>query len=445
MKTITIDFTAETVVSDYDLGRIGEHNATQLTITPPDALTLEPRTATYRVQFRTGSEVVTSESFTTVPFTIPLWQQLTEHSRLSLQIIAYDADGEYIGKSEKLSGFYFEPSVAGNSEEADKEVKSLVHEVNENTAARHTHDNKAVLDEIPGFDAEDKDKMLIVGEDGLEWKTPSKEVIEIWNYNSNASKYTDLELSALMAMNPAPILTYKGNLIIDGKSSASPRRFYFSYVSVETGGYNVPIKTMKYYKMEVLPNKTVRQLAFRIVPNAVNGQTADDNGDITLSFAVGDIIVPDGYEPTADDDIATKKYVDDTNGIVEKVLEAQCDFDTAAVISGLLTQQPGSGVYQNGESVVLIGDQTGVGGLLHNARVTGIELPIFGNWYNANFATLSQIQPTICSIPFLALDDDSNVYTVVGFTDNIDGGIESAEAIRIHYIEIKRVEVVTND
>lgn len=298
MRQITINFTAQTVVSDYALGRIGEHNATQLTITPPDALTLEPRAATYRVQFRTGSEVVTSESFATVPFTIPLWQQLTEHSRLSLQIIAYDADGEYIGKSEKLSGFYFEPSVAGNSEEADKEVKSLVHEVNENTAARHTHLNKALLDEIPAYETTDKNKSLTVGTNGLEWREAGggSGAIEIWETGTTA-KYTATELSNYADANAH--FCYKGYPVINYGYQLVPREFYFTYITTRaTTNMNI---AQYVAKCKVTDSKTITEGTTRVIPIKVNNETANADGNITLPAPAWEDIQnkPTSFPPSA--------------------------------------------------------------------------------------------------------------------------------------------------
>jgi len=278
MKTITIDFTAQAVVSDYALGRIGEHNATQLTITPPDALTLEPRTATYRVQFRTGSEVVTSESFTTVPFTIPLWHQLTEHSRLSLQIIAYDADGEYIGKSEKLSGFYFDASVGGTPADTDSDAHSLEAEVGANTAARHTHANKDTLDDIPAPTSADIGKALTAGADGLEWgEVAGNGAVEIYDSGTTA-KYTATELS-YMADQDAHFC-YHGHPVINYGYQLVPREFYFTYIETKA---SVGMNVLVYYaKCKVNDSKVITIGTQTVVPKTVNNVSADTNGNITI-------------------------------------------------------------------------------------------------------------------------------------------------------------------
>lgn len=129
MRNITIDFTAENTVSDLLLGKMGEHNAATITFTPPASLTEDERTDHYRAAFASGGRTVLSEAFSEVPFSVPLWAQLTAFPRMSIQIIAYAADGAFIGKSDKLSGFYFEASVSGTAVETDGSNHDIAHEV----------------------------------------------------------------------------------------------------------------------------------------------------------------------------------------------------------------------------------------------------------------------------------------------------------------------------
>ena len=144
---ITINFNSETIVSSFNLGKIGEHNATEIIITVPTALSGDSRTDSYRVAFHTNGNTVLSEAYTSSPITISLWKQLTQAPRLSLQVIAYDNDGNFIGKSQKLSGFYFEPSVPGEAVEADGSNSDLAHEILNILAKNAEQDARLTIDD----------------------------------------------------------------------------------------------------------------------------------------------------------------------------------------------------------------------------------------------------------------------------------------------------------
>ena len=150
--TISLNFNTMKASPSLCLGRIGEHNATDLEITWTNS---DERIASYRVAFQTGGKSILSDSFSSMPIEVALWQQLTLNPRLSIQIIAYDVNGDYIGKSDKFCGLYFAPSVSGINTDIDgeaqdigAEVTRLEAEVADNTAARHTHSNKTVLDKF---------------------------------------------------------------------------------------------------------------------------------------------------------------------------------------------------------------------------------------------------------------------------------------------------------
>jgi len=331
MKTVTINFTAQTnVVSDYDLGRIGEHNATELVITPPTSLSGDSRTALYRVQFRTGSEIVTSESYTEVPFTVALWQQLTEHSRLSLQVVAYDANGEYIGKSDKLSGFYFNASVSGTPAEADEQLHGLEAEIAENTAARHTHSNKAILDDINftvpktvnGKSADGNREITLEADDisaASGW-TPlddtdlaTKKYVddnaggksyEILSSTPSVSNYTGAELWALFQAGER--ITYKNIPISYGASGAS-NRFIFSIYEFNSEG-EPGIRSLNY----VTSSKNITERTLNYFIKSINSVSVPSNGNINVT--ADKINAPSGWSPSSDTQLATKKYVDDNSG-----------------------------------------------------------------------------------------------------------------------------------
>lgn len=144
---ITINFNEDPIVGNLNLGKIGEHNATELIITVPTALSEDSRTQSYRVAFHTNGNTVLSEAYTSSPITISLWKQLTQAPRLSLQVIAYDNDGNFIGKSQKLSGFYFEPSVPGEAVEADGSNSDLAHEILNILAKNAEQDARLTIDD----------------------------------------------------------------------------------------------------------------------------------------------------------------------------------------------------------------------------------------------------------------------------------------------------------
>ena len=156
--TVTVNFNTMKA-SSMELGHIGEHNAVTLEISWTNE---DERVAAYRVAFQTGGKSILSDSYSSMPIEVALWQQLTMNPRCSIQVIAYDANGDYIGKSAKFSGFYFAPSVSGRDAQTETEandiaselsrveatVSAMSDEVDANTAARHTHSNKTVLDKF---------------------------------------------------------------------------------------------------------------------------------------------------------------------------------------------------------------------------------------------------------------------------------------------------------
>ncbi len=125
------------------LGRMGEHNASELVFTPPEELSEEERTDHYRVAFFTGGKTYLSEMYAEVPFTVPVWHELTGNSRMSLQIIAYDESREFVGKSPKIGGFYFEPSVSGAAVELGGENPDIASEIKHISEVVQTEKSRA--------------------------------------------------------------------------------------------------------------------------------------------------------------------------------------------------------------------------------------------------------------------------------------------------------------
>ncbi len=75
-----------------------------------------------------------------------LFSQITSSESVEIQLEGYGADGNLVMKSTTVNKLKFLPSVCGKETGADGNSQSMSNEVNQNTAARHTHENKDVLD-----------------------------------------------------------------------------------------------------------------------------------------------------------------------------------------------------------------------------------------------------------------------------------------------------------
>lgn len=147
MRKITIDFTKENPCENTVLGYVGEHNATELLIIPPKELAENERVTGYAAAFTAGGSIVRSRTFRKdEELIISLWQQLTEHSTLGIQLEAFDYDGNFVGKSVYVPFMRFLPSADGTTSEAKTESDSVLSEIAANTSARHVHENPEALD-----------------------------------------------------------------------------------------------------------------------------------------------------------------------------------------------------------------------------------------------------------------------------------------------------------
>lgn len=150
LRTVTIDFTAESPISKKEIGLIGEHNATTLNIIPPIDMSTNANISTYIIAFQTGNgTVLHSKPFARgEEITVDLWQQLTLSATLGVQLEGNDSAGNLIAKSRFIRGLVFMPSPCGVEGEVDTGNDSLISAIAENTKARHTHDNKSTLDKL---------------------------------------------------------------------------------------------------------------------------------------------------------------------------------------------------------------------------------------------------------------------------------------------------------
>ena len=132
---------------DCEAGIIGEHYATELIVTPPAIM---PAEAVYRLCFEPGglSEIILQT--TDGAFSYPLPSAVTATPYCCVTLIGY-VGSEQIYKS-RMVRLHFSQTADGDSS-IDLQQPGIVDEVNQNTAARHSHENKAVLDKF----AESKD------------------------------------------------------------------------------------------------------------------------------------------------------------------------------------------------------------------------------------------------------------------------------------------------
>ena len=144
MRTIKIDFSLGTPKIECDTSAIGiqgEHRASELVIVPPPDM---PSELEYRLAFEPGGMSDTL-SLTNGELRYELPQSITRHEVVSMNIEGYEGEAR-IYKSVMVE-LYFNEAVDTDSP-VDADGHSIGAEVAENTAARHRHDNKDILDKF---------------------------------------------------------------------------------------------------------------------------------------------------------------------------------------------------------------------------------------------------------------------------------------------------------
>ena len=133
---------------DCEAGIVGEHNATELIITPPAIM---PDEAVYRLCFEPGgvSEITSKRSDGTLAYPLPA--AVTATAFCCVTLIGYIGN-EQVYKSRMVQ-LHFCRAADGDAD-IDPQQPGIVAEVNQNTAARHSHDNKAVLDKFAESDGQ---------------------------------------------------------------------------------------------------------------------------------------------------------------------------------------------------------------------------------------------------------------------------------------------------
>lgn len=138
MRKVTIDFTKSPVeISNRILGKQGEHNATELVITPPIEMTANEKIVNYSVVFQTGaykkffSKIIEKSEM----LTVPIERDVTQVNCLSIQLEAYDGEENLIIKSECIDNLILEPSVVG-AEQKSQINSGVIEQISANTSFR---------------------------------------------------------------------------------------------------------------------------------------------------------------------------------------------------------------------------------------------------------------------------------------------------------------------
>lgn len=144
-RTITVDYARP---RGYDVGYRAENNFTELSLPVPAEL---EGADSYRVYFEsTVGEYLQTEPLTPADgyVTVKITSDVVpEPGNMAAQLVAF-ADGEIVGYAPVITGSA-KVSIPDGTERLSH---SLAAEIALNTAARHSHDNKAVLDKFAETD-----------------------------------------------------------------------------------------------------------------------------------------------------------------------------------------------------------------------------------------------------------------------------------------------------
>ena len=317
-RTITVDYARP---RGYDVGYRAENNFTELSLPVPAEL---EGADSYRVYFEsTVGEYLQTEPLTpaggyvTVKITSDI---VPEPGNMAAQLVAF-ADGERVGYAPMITGAA-KVSIPDGTERLSH---SLAAEIALNTAARHSHDNKAVLDKFaetdgkPTYDGEALSggggagdfaiKMTVASDDDGNYTVTSCDAtVEQIDAAVAAEKRVILIASADGVIFELPMLQgIKGNAYYFGtflmgqvittfaqKVGENESKWQFSMTSIEAGAVN--------YSNAALPNiSTVEDALNELVPKSHTHATGSnitlaDNTEyrltdvttLTLTYPTGD-------------------------------------------------------------------------------------------------------------------------------------------------------------
>lgn len=158
MRKVFIDLSR--LKNNYFLGYCGEHEMTEIEITINQELA-EADSFSLKFSVCGTSKIITNLTAANNKISYVLPQDITgildKKCQCLVQVIAY-LDGVIIGKSE-LIDCYFDDAISERTTEIDENITSLESEILLNTANRHSHENKEVIDKF-SFD----ERLLYDGE-----------------------------------------------------------------------------------------------------------------------------------------------------------------------------------------------------------------------------------------------------------------------------------------
>lgn len=184
-RTITVDYARP---RGYDVGYRAENNFTLLALPIPAEL---EGANSYRVYFESTvgeylqTELLTpADGYVTVKITSDV---VPEPGNMAAQLVAF-ADGEIVGKAPMITGSA-KVSIPDGTERLSH---SLAAEIALNTAARHSHENKAVLDKF----AESKDGKPTYGGEALGGGASTAEDVNYELPEDVQTTFPDIELES---------------------------------------------------------------------------------------------------------------------------------------------------------------------------------------------------------------------------------------------------------
>ena len=117
----TIDFNAENPCPVYNMGHVGEHCSTVLTIIAPESLSIANGAEYICAAVETGGKIVRSQLTTSRTIVLPLTRDYTQSEYFNLQVEGYSTDegadgtNNFVGKSKMIKGLRLAPSVEGEN------------------------------------------------------------------------------------------------------------------------------------------------------------------------------------------------------------------------------------------------------------------------------------------------------------------------------------------
>lgn len=281
MRTVELDFTKDIGRSIGEIGYVGEHNETELLITPPTELSTDSNVTSYFVVFGVGDEKFHSASIPAAEtFTCLMWGDVTKDTAVTIQLEGMDTNGDLIAKSKTVIGV-LAPSVQGEESESEF-TPPIIAEIAANTAARHTHANKAILDAIT---------------------TPP--VVEI-SETATTSKYLPNELALMVQKGTA--LTYQNDPIIQYSTGLA-----FNFACLTGTADGTPKMLFKSVtNLGQIKDNDIFGFSSVYVPLSVNYKSFVNTNNIELKAE--DITASNEWTPPYANSLATKEYVDDNKG-----------------------------------------------------------------------------------------------------------------------------------